>query len=117
MSAPSPRMKKRREPASTLPMTPDGMAVPTGKAWSYLRTPEPSPPRWSAQGNELYYDSSEDYLMAVSVNFQSPAAELSTLRPLFALPARGLNIVSIYEPDPRSDRFLVLTSAGQANTH
>ena len=146
-----------------LPITPDGRADPTKKAWPYLRTkftesgahfsPEPSPhwiiyqsdetgrlevylqsfpdpgfkrqvstqggrlPRWSAQGNELYYVSPEDHLMAVPVKFQGSAAELSTPRQLFALPARpqgaGRSRISTYEPDPRSERFLVLTSADQ----
>ena len=74
-------------------------------------------PRWGSKGNELYYVSPEDHLMSVSVKFQGPAAELSTPRQLFTLPARlqdvGRTRISMYEPDPRSDRFLVLTSADQ----
>jgi Tol biopolymer transport system component len=60
-------------------------------------------PRWGSDGRELFYQSLDDKVMAVSVKLGADSVEASEPRELFALPAQ-----SVFEVTPDGQRFLAL---------
>lgn len=77
-------------------------------------------PRWSNEGNELYYIAPDGMLMAVSVTTTGTAPEMGTPRPLFPSRAAfgGANIVGItWQYDVAKDgRFLINLLTGEGRT-
>jgi Tol biopolymer transport system component len=68
-------------------------------------------PRWSRDGNELFYISPEDQLMAVALNATPDRVEIGAPRPLFTIHPRPAVRLDAYPYDVTSDgrRFVVNT--------
>jgi Tol biopolymer transport system component len=76
-------------------------------------------PRWRGDGQELFYLSSDNRLMAASVNGEGVAFEVGAVRPLFEVHPRtaehrGQGPGSNYDVSADGQRFLVNTVAEQA---
>ena len=63
-------------------------------------------PQWAAGGQELFYRSRDEKLMAVTLKSSGTLLDASLPRELFALPA-GVSGPSLYEPAPDGQHFLV----------
>jgi len=97
----------------------------TGRIEVYIRAfPEPRGkfqistgggqyPEWGAGGRELFYESPDNKLMAVSLKLGADSAEPSTPRELFQLPALDTGWPP-YDTAPDGQRFLVRATPGQA---
>jgi hypothetical protein len=69
-------------------------------------------PAWSADGNELYFNSPDDRLMAVSVKYPGGRFEAGEPRELFPLGGSSSFHGAVYwEPIGNGQRFVVLRSA------
>ncbi len=73
-------------------------------------------PRWRRDGKELFYISSDNKLMAVSLKV-GDTVEADPPKPLFDLPPIYSTLTGIwaYEPSADGQRFLVLTESNAAN--
>jgi Tol biopolymer transport system component len=69
-------------------------------------------PAWSADGNELYFNSPDDRLMAVSVKYSGGRFEAGEPRELFPLGSSSSFLGAVYwQPIGNGQRFVVLRSA------
>jgi Tol biopolymer transport system component len=69
-------------------------------------------PRWSNDGNEIFYLTPDNRLMAAAVNGAGAAFQVSGVRPLFDVRAGGPR--SAYDVTPDGKRFLVNTTKEDA---
>ena len=70
-------------------------------------------PRWSRDGKEIFYLSSDGKLMAVPVRITKNAAELGIPNALFTHPPLPATFSGYqYDVSPKGDRFLFLTATG-----
>ena len=69
-------------------------------------------PAWSADGNELFFNSPDDRLMSVAVKYPGGRFEAGEPKPLFPLGGSSSYSGAIYwEPIDNGQRFVVLRSA------
>jgi Tol biopolymer transport system component/tRNA A-37 threonylcarbamoyl transferase component Bud32 len=87
---------------------------PAGGAKIQVSATGGSQPRWRRNGEELFFVSADNHLMAAQVHSEAPSFEVTDVRPLFGvnLYVPRLNMFG-YDVTPDGQRFL-LNSAGEA---
>jgi Tol biopolymer transport system component len=78
----------------------------TGGRWQVSRSGG-SHPRWRADGKELYFLSSPDWLVAVEVKAGPAGFEAGTPKPLFRAPFLFQGGFRAFDPAPDGQRFVV----------